>query len=217
MATSEDEHHVQSAHFACALYHTRSLDGGLTWSVPDSSGVPKDGPTVSNSIDVFEGALVGAKPVVFYGNWALHYIHWLRDGKWSPDGTIADAKGGLLGDDPKTSCISVACQHGSGQVVWIDGRHARTDLVGSLLAHPKDWPNNDVFALPMGQVMESGQNAARLKPLRLTENLSQATTVRAHAIDSRIHVVWAGRVKVGETRISAGKSPTIFYTTLPLE
>ena len=100
--------------------------------------------------------------------------------------------------------------------MWIDTRYGRVHLLMALLAHPYALANNDVLAFPIGQFLRGGKRVSRHQPIRLTKNLSMATAVRAHAGDKRVYVVWAGRTRVGSEVTSAGKSPTIFYTTLPL-
>jgi hypothetical protein len=130
---------------------------------------------------------------------------------------LAEVDQGFFSAYLRVFSISAAARGAAGQVVWIDTRYGRSDLWMGLLLHPNSWANSDVFALPLAQVVQRGPAAARMRPVRLTKDLSNATMVRAHAGEKRLYVVWAGRSKVGREVTSAGKPPEIFYTTLPLQ
>jgi hypothetical protein len=123
----------------------------------------------------------------------------------------------------RTSSIEPATRGDSGQVIWIDTRFGRTDrsplnpLGGVPWSDSPDWPNNDVFALPLRAILHAGTGAEKLTPVRLTNDLSLTRCVRAHATADAVYVVWAGWTKIDRAGSYRAAPMSIHYARLPLD
>lgn len=194
------------------LFHSSSRDKAKTWMNPDSSGFP-------GGIFEFEAAIAGNERSAFRERQGLRCMRW-QGGAWSSSDWVAQPKTDPLSNYERVSSINAATRGDKGQLVWIGTRYQRSDqtLLNPLAWIPwvsdPGWENNDVLAAPFSKVT---RGADKLRPARLTQDLSYAEFVRARAGKARVYVVWSGRSRVGKRIDSANQSPEIFYTTLPLE
>lgn len=204
------------------LSHWQSIAGD-GWSPPDSSQWPEEVYHPPNSSTVYEyaAANVGSTCVAFAGNWALHCITWRLGESTRVSRTVAEVPDRWLSADRRTSMIQTAFNGHGGQVIWVDTRFGRTDrtplnpLGGIPWSDAPDWPNNDVFALPIEKILQAGDDAGHLVPLRLTRDLSVTQCLRAHTTSRSVYAVWAGIPRYH--RGSNAETPqSIWYTTLPL-
>jgi hypothetical protein len=189
------------------LFHTRTTDGGESWSTPDEVTRYAQGGALRGYVQTFEGVEVQHKLLLFYNSWELRAIEQKPDGTWSTPVTVGKSR-------VRTEGAVAAEKSGRGRLIWVDERHRRKDWYR--FDYPY-WANNDLFSMPLSGFTELALGRSQSKAGRLTEGLSYTAAVSCASWGDSVIVVWSGRTKVGRSLTSYGEPPVLFWAVLTNE
>jgi len=201
------------------MFTVQSADKGQTWSKPEEAT-----PDSIQEIDAFDAAVLGRRPIVFFRSGTLSVMRSSGPSSWEAPIEVALPPPTPSARSYQTFLPSCASDGLRGRVVWIDTRFRRSDLTaqnplgGTPWSDQPEWVNNDVMSLPLVPFAGDSMRAvSTLSPIRHTTDLSYASAVKVGIDQGSVHIVWAGRAKVGRGRKDAGEPEQLFHAVMPLE
>ena len=204
------------------LFTCLSRDAGEHWGSPTeigpltTPGASQSGSTAPGIITELDVLHLGPRWVVLFNSSALYSIHSTELGSWGPCARIAGPpKAGY-----RTKSPAAAAADDKGLVAWIDTRFVRKVSALEALARgappseAPEWANNDVLAVPGSALLDDPTAVLNIRPLRLTHELSYASSLAAVTNGNRVHLVWGGRERVGRGLQSAMRPPVLFHAAI---
>ncbi len=237
LCTISDERQIKEKNYtrfesSVQLFYLQSQNIGITWSSPveislnESQGVtvkPSGIQTIGETIELLP---LGQELFAFYHNIDLYMTYTADGSTWSPPVNITSYQPSWLAAAFYSRSVSAAAVNGHGRLVWIDSRYRKSDrqwwkpLGGWPWSDAPDWANNDIFTLPLSDIVAIVKGGQQLRhvitPQRLTPPLSYADQVQLRASHTRLFMVWSGRRKVGKQFDTFEQPAELFYTVLPL-
>ena len=212
------------------IFIMQSGDSGITWSQPREVGpigTAEQAPVLQSSswlVTDMEASAFEGDVLVYYCAGAFFCTRSLGPRDWTPPVRVAAPPADPSSPSYSALSPSAASNGNLGSLTWIDTRFHRSErsaqkpLGGLPWGDQPDWVNNDVFSLPLRAFPRKGkQGAPRLSPIRLTQDMSFTSVVKSRLYGDSVHVIWAGRAKVGRGKRDADEPPRIFHSVVPLE
>jgi hypothetical protein len=214
------------------LFYLQSKDSGITWSSPieASRWTTQGGTLIPGSIQHIGGNIellpLEQEWFAFYHETYLYMTHTVDGSTWFPAVNITPYEPSSLAAAFYSRSVSTAAINGRGRLAWIDSRYRKSDrrwwkpLGGWPWSDAPDWANNDIFTIPLSDIVAivrgDQQTQHTIIPQRLTQPLSYADQVQLRASRTRIFAIWSGRRKVGKQIDTFEQPAELFYTVLPL-
>jgi len=200
------------------VFYAASTDGGAAWSARQLLSAASD--SAAGGVTVKGVSWIAGIEIVSRGATLLAIVdtphgrvgNTIDHGRIEGGPVIHDGSR-YLSVDPKRR-LSAADNGKETIVAWIDERYKRYDpfwlpwLFGIPWSDSPGWANNDIeiLRLPRGSRLGGTRH-----PLRVTGDLSYASSVRTCATGSDLIVLWSGRARVGHTLQSFGATPEVFF------
>ena len=208
------------------IFIMRSGDSGKTWSQAQEVGPLKVETLKAHDwlVTDVEAARLEGDVLIYYCAGAFYCTRSIGSNGWTSPVRVAAPP-----EDPSSPSYlalspSAASNGQKGLLTWIDTRFHRSErtasnpLGGVPWSDYPDWVNNDLFSLPLSAFPVRGlADVPTLVPSRLTQELSFARVVESRVHGDSVHVIWAGRAKVGRAERDADEPPRLFHLVLPLK